>query len=174
MTLKSKLIFCEWNAFYFIEIKQCIVFLGTPGIINILQERGVKYVCTCTTGIACALYEECSAQTIHSFAGIGLCRGPKEEILRNIMSHEECVKRLRETYVLLIDKISMLSKRTFEIIQYVSQNVRNSDLAFSGIHTVIQVLAFGDFLQLLLLQILQTAFKVSCGLRRSHTSDYFE
>ena len=58
----------------------------------------------------------------------------------------------------------MLSKRTFEIIQYVSQNVRNSDLAFGGI----QVLAFGDFLQLLLLQILQTAFKVSCGLRRSH------
>ena len=39
--LKSKLIFCEWNAFYFIEIafigftldeiKQCIVFFGTPG-----------------------------------------------------------------------------------------------------------------------------------------------
>ena len=42
--LKSKLILCEWNAFYFIEIafigftlqeiKQCIVFCGTPGIYN--------------------------------------------------------------------------------------------------------------------------------------------
>ena len=42
--LKSKLILCEWNAFYFIEIafigftlqeiKQCIVFFGTPGIIT--------------------------------------------------------------------------------------------------------------------------------------------
>ena len=41
--LKSKLIFCEWNAFYFIEIafigftlheiKQCIVFFGTSGIV---------------------------------------------------------------------------------------------------------------------------------------------
>ena len=39
---KSKLILCEWNAFYFSEItfidfmlheiKQCIVFFGTPGI----------------------------------------------------------------------------------------------------------------------------------------------
>ena len=39
---KSKLIFCEWNVFYFSEtafidftlheIKQCIVFFGTPGI----------------------------------------------------------------------------------------------------------------------------------------------
>ena len=40
--LKSKSILCEWNVFYFIEIaiigfmlheiKQCIVFFGTPGI----------------------------------------------------------------------------------------------------------------------------------------------
>ena len=39
--LESKLILCEWNAFYFIEIafigftldkiKQCVVFFGTPG-----------------------------------------------------------------------------------------------------------------------------------------------
>ena len=42
--LRSKLILCEWNAFYFIEIafivftldeiKECIVFFGTPGIKN--------------------------------------------------------------------------------------------------------------------------------------------
>ena len=42
--LKSKLILCEWNAFYFIEItfigfmldeiKQCTVFFGTPGRYN--------------------------------------------------------------------------------------------------------------------------------------------
>ena len=44
--LKSKLILCEWNAFYFIEIafigftlheiKQCTVFFGTPGILYII------------------------------------------------------------------------------------------------------------------------------------------
>ena len=48
--LKSKLIFCEWNALYFIEIafigftlheiKQCIVFFGTPG--SILTEISQK------------------------------------------------------------------------------------------------------------------------------------
>ena len=42
--LKSKLILCEWNAFCFVEtaficftlheIKQCIVFFGTPGILR--------------------------------------------------------------------------------------------------------------------------------------------
>ena len=47
--LKSKLIVCEWNAFYFIgigfigfsldEIKQCIVFFGTPGTIVLLNSN---------------------------------------------------------------------------------------------------------------------------------------
>ena len=102
-------------------------------IINILQGRNMKYACTCTTGIACTLYEEeCPAQTIHSFTGIGICRGSKEELLRNILSYEECVKRLRETEVLLIDEISMLSKRTFEIIQYVLPT-QSCFLACSGI-----------------------------------------
>ena len=38
----------------------------------------------------------------------------------------------------------MLSQRTFEIINYIAQNVRNSNCGFGGI----QVVAFGDFLQL--------------------------
>ena len=50
--LKSKLIFCEWNAFYFIEIafigfkldeiKQCIVFLGHP-VYTYMYEKLSKY-----------------------------------------------------------------------------------------------------------------------------------
>ena len=44
-----------------------------------------------------------------------------------------------ETEVLLVDEISMLNMRTFDIIQYVSQNVRNSEYVFDGI----QVVAFG-------------------------------
>jgi hypothetical protein len=90
------------------------------------------------------LYEDFPAQTIHSFAGIGVCRGSKEEIIRNILSNEECVKRWRETEVLFIDEISMLSQRTFEILQHVAQNIRGSEYVFGGIQT----LAFGDFLQL--------------------------
>ena len=50
--LKSKLIFCEWNAFYFIEIafigftldeiKQCTVFFGTPGIYYALHNSSYR------------------------------------------------------------------------------------------------------------------------------------
>ena len=52
--LKSKLILCEWNAFYFIEIafiglmldeiKQCIVFFGTPSICNEIVYAGMLNV----------------------------------------------------------------------------------------------------------------------------------
>ena len=50
--LKSKLILCEWNAFYFIEIafigftlheiKQCIVFFGTPGRRTVYMQADAK------------------------------------------------------------------------------------------------------------------------------------
>lgn len=113
-------------------------------ILKSLKTRNVRFACTCTTGIACTLYTECSAQTIHSFAGVGVCHGPKEELLRNILLNEECIKRWRKTDVLFIDEISMLSEKTFEILHYVAQNVRGSQYVFGGI----QILAFGDFLQL--------------------------
>lgn len=65
-------------------------------------------------------------------------------MLRNILTNQECARRWRDTEVLFIDEISMLSKITFDIIQYIAQNVRNSEYVFGGL----QVLAFGDFLQL--------------------------
>ena len=47
-------------------------------------------------------------------------------LLRNVLANNECVRRWRETEVLFIDEISMLSPRILEIINYVAQNVRNS------------------------------------------------
>ena len=56
---KSKLILCEWNAFYFSEIafidftlheiKQCIVFFGTPvrsilSFVNCIQNQSLLSV----------------------------------------------------------------------------------------------------------------------------------
>ena len=129
---------------YFGGIAGCGKTFVARKLLQVLSQRKVHFACTCTTGIACTLYGECCAKTIHSFAGIGQCRGTKEELLRNIMTNSDCVTRWRETDVLFIDEISMLSKRTFDILQYIAQNVRNSDYALGGI----QVVAFGDFLQL--------------------------
>ena len=113
-------------------------------ILQDLSRKEISFACTCTTGIACTLYKNCPARTIHSFAEIGQCRGTNEKLLRNVMANSECVKRCRETNVLFIDEISMLSQRTLEVFTYVAHNVRSSDYAFGGL----QVVAFGDFLQL--------------------------
>ena len=129
---------------YFGGIAGCGKTFVARNIVKVLTQKKVKFACTCTTGIACTLYTECAAETVHSFAGVGQCRGTKEELLRNVLNNAECVARWRETDVLFIDEISMLSKRTFDLLQYVSQNVRNCDHAFGGL----QVVAFGDFLQL--------------------------
>ena len=129
---------------YFGGIAGCGKTFLAKHVLNVLSSKSTKFARTCTTGIAYTLYGCIQAQTIHSFAGIGQCRGTKEHLLRNVLSNGDCLGRWRSMEVLFIDEISMLSKRTLETIYYVSQNVRNSELAFEGL----QVVAFGDFLQL--------------------------
>ena len=57
-------------------------------------------------------------------------------MLRNVLANNECVRRWRETEVLFIDEISMMSQRVFEIIYYVAQNVRNSEYLSGGLQLV--------------------------------------
>lgn len=115
-----------------------------PHSTTIKRTNQRKFACACTTGIAFTQYQGFCAQTIHSFSGIGQCLGSKEGLLRNASSNEECVKRWKETVVLFIDEVSMLSQRTFEIINYIGQTIRYSDYAFGGT----QIVAFRDFWQL--------------------------
>ena len=111
---------------YFGGIAGCGKTFVSRQILEVLSKKKIEIACTCTTGIACTLYERCS-WTIHSFAVIGQCRGSKEMLLRNVLANNECVRRWRETEVLFIDEISMLSQRILEILNYVAQNVRNSE-----------------------------------------------
>ena len=96
-------------------------------ILNVLNRTPRNLTCTCTTSIACTLYWHIPAETVHSLAGIGQCCGTKEHFLRDALLNETCVERWRNTDVLFVDEISMLSKRTFELLHYFAQNIRNSD-----------------------------------------------
>ena len=71
-------------------------------------------------------------------------------LLRNVLANNECVRRWRETEVLFIDEISMLSQRILEIIDYVAQNGRNSEYLFGGSN----LWPLGIFYSLRLCQIL--------------------
>ena len=78
---------------YFGGIAGCGKTFVARNIVKVLSQKKVKFACTCTTGIACTLYTECAAGTIHSFAGLGQCRDTKEELLRNVLNNAECVAR---------------------------------------------------------------------------------
>lgn len=99
---------------YFGGIAGCGKTFVARHVLNVLGGKGIEFTCTCTTGIACTLYGHIAARTIHSFSGIGHCRGTKEHLLRNVLSNQDCVERWRASELLFVDEISMLSKRTLK------------------------------------------------------------
>ncbi len=98
---------------------------------------------TASTGIAAL---NVGGSTIYSWAGIGLANLPIEKIIENIFSAKatRVRRRIRQAKALAIDEISMISVEVFEILNRVFQAVRENSLPMGGI----QIVAFGDFLQL--------------------------
>ena len=70
---------------------------------------------TCTTGIACAVYQgSVSTQTIHHWSGKDDGRHALSEIkdaIKNNPKHSKTVETIKNTNVLIIDECSMLSKK---------------------------------------------------------------
>lgn len=100
-----------------------------------------KLEITSTTGISAL---NISGQTIHSWAGIGICDKPTSTIVSNIKKKPILLKQILLTEMLAIDEISMLDNNTMDYLNDVLKLVRASDMPFGGI----QVLLFGDFFQL--------------------------
>lgn len=100
-----------------------------------------RKVCVCApTGVAAV---NIGGQTLYSWLGLGLAKGPKAYISRNLPS--KTTKVLRETEFLLIDEISMIDHEFFEKCSYLASTVhRMNDRPWGRI----QVVCFGDFLQL--------------------------
>ena len=107
-----------------------------------LMEKQKNVVVTCTTGMACTLYNQ--SMTLHSFAGLRNSRLNMDALVLSVTSNAECLKRWRSTDVLVIDEISQCSMKTFETINVLAQRARGNNLVFGGM----QVVGVGDFYQL--------------------------
>ncbi|OGH96830.1 MAG: hypothetical protein A2039_06410 [Candidatus Melainabacteria bacterium GWA2_34_9] len=113
---------------------------GKSYILNKLKKL-FKIDVTSTTGLAAVNIQ---GQTIHSWAGVGICNKPVNVVAENILKRSKLKKQVLNCNILAIDEISMLDARTFDYIDTVLRMARDIDEPFGGI----QVLLFGDFFQL--------------------------
>ena len=96
------------------------------------------------TGCAAVLLN-CNAKTIHSWSGIKIARGTKDDIIANVLRNRISVAIWRKVQVLVIDEVSMLSQKIFEILNEIGQITRKR---FTEPFGGIQVIFSGDFFQL--------------------------
>jgi len=95
------------------------------------------------TGCAAVLLN-CKATTLHSWAGIGLGNGSVESNIQKITKNRFKKKIWKETDILIVDEVSMLSLKLFDLLNQIGQSVRKNKKPFGGI----QVIFSGDFYQL--------------------------
>jgi ATP-dependent DNA helicase PIF1 len=95
------------------------------------------------TGCAAVLLE-CKAKTIHSWAGIGLGNGPIEQIVAKIIKNRYLKSTWKGIDILIVDEVSMMSQKLFEMLDAIGKSVRRNPRPFGGI----QVIFSGDFYQL--------------------------
>ena len=120
------------------------VFLTGPGgtgkskWIQSVYAHCKKRIHVCAMTGCAALLLDCNAKTVHSWAGIGL--GNPDKALTNKFTRE----RWRNTDVLIIDEISMMSDELFDMLNTLGKTIRKSTKPFGGI----QLLFCGDFYQL--------------------------
>lgn len=109
-----------------------------------LESRGIKHAVCALTGCAAVLLN-CYAKTIHSWSGIGLGVGTKEEIVDKAIRNKRATTNWKTTQVLIVDEISMMSLKIFEAIEQIAKCSKGQYLRpFGGM----QVIFIGDFYQL--------------------------
>jgi ATP-dependent DNA helicase PIF1 len=129
------------------------IFITGPGgtgktflineIVRSMSVRHKTYQVCATTGCAAVLLGS-GAKTIHSWCGMGIAKGSTNEIIQKIVHNKKTVGSLKKVDVLILDEVSMLSKKIFEAINAAFKLIKKSTAPFGGI----QVIFTGDFFQL--------------------------
>jgi ATP-dependent DNA helicase PIF1 len=98
---------------------------------------------TALTGCASILLN-CKAKTLHSWAGIGLGNGTVEQLITKIKKNKFQRAVWQETDILVVDEVSMLSLKLFNMLNDIGKVIRGNQKPFGGI----QLIFSGDFYQL--------------------------
>ncbi|MFY7730794.1 MAG: DEAD/DEAH box helicase [Flavobacterium sp.] len=106
-----------------------------------LQRKDI-YV-TALTGCAAVLLN-CKAKTLHSWAGIGIGTADINQLIMKISKSRFMRQLWVNTDILVVDEVSMMSLKLFNILNTIGQTIRRNTRPFGGI----QLIFSGDFYQL--------------------------
>jgi ATP-dependent DNA helicase PIF1 len=143
------------------------IFITGPGgtgksfLLSVLYDefrlQGKRMAVTAMTGCA-ALLLGSHAKTLHSWAGIGLGKGPADTHIRSIVMNGRKKKNWNQTDCLVIDEVSMLTPQLLELLDQIARIVRKRrDAPIGGL----QLIFVGDFYQLPPVSSTQFAFQSS-------------
>jgi ATP-dependent DNA helicase PIF1 len=103
-----------------------------------------KYIQVCALTGCAAVLLNCKARTLHSWAGIGLGNGSIQNLILKIKNNKFAKEMWKTTDILVVDEVSMLSLKLFEILNEIGKAIRSNSKPFGGI----QLIFSGDFYQL--------------------------
>ena len=120
---------------------------GKSFLIKIIKEMsfstGRKCDVTALTGCA-SLLLDCQSKTLHSWCGVSEIKDDFNYHLRKVKARKKVLHNWKSTNVLIIDEVSMMSVRLFELLNFLGKTIRKNESPFGGI----QLIFSGDFYQL--------------------------
>jgi ATP-dependent DNA helicase PIF1 len=127
------------------------IFITGPGgtgksyllqrISTLLKEMGIVVAKTGSTGVAA---ENIGGMTIHSWAHVFMGDKPASYYFMSIQSKSHILKRWTKTDYLIIDEISMMGCKFFELLNQLGKLIRRNNEAVGGLKLII----CGDVCQL--------------------------
>lgn len=105
------------------------------------DNKHLKINITASTGMAAILI---NGKTFHSFFGLGLGEGDSFKLLSKALKNSKVKRNIKNTDVLLIEEVSMLSGYLLTVAESVCKIVKGSEKPWGGI----KIIAIGDFAQL--------------------------
>ena len=105
------------------------------------QNHNKKIPLLSSTGVSAVIF---GGRTVHSFFSLGAMNEDYYYIMERIYTNPKLLARLQTVKEVVIDEVSMLSGKTFDMIDRILKEIKNNNFPFGGV----RLICVGDFFQI--------------------------